>query len=201
MNVSTFQQKIKEQTAEAHKKAEQHPLMQSFINGTYTKEHLLHFLINLHPLYTVVEERFLKDKINLYPDLKRTNLIEQDINVLIPEIVDFKKLNLLIPTKEVKTWVDNSQNKPVSLLKAEFYTRWLADFYGGRVLSNTIKPNSMYLSKEEPFSVITTIREIVDESNECKEVTEEDIIQETLKVFDLHLLFFDFIYYGTTSVN
>jgi len=200
MNVSSFQRKLKEQTSEAHKKAEQHPLMQSFINGTYTKEHLLQFLINLYPIYSVIEQRLLKNKLEIIPELKRTELIEKDINILISEILDFKKANLLIPAVSVQAWVNNSQTKPVSLLKAELYSRWLADFYGGRMMLKIIKPNNMYMSND-PMKVISSVREILDEPNESKEVSEDDIIQEVLSFFDLHLEFFDSIYNGSTSTN
>jgi heme oxygenase len=197
MNISSFQQKLKEQTSEAHRKAEQHPLMQSFINGTYTKEHLLQFLINLYPIYSVVEQRVLSEKIKQVPDLKRTELIEKDINNLITDILNFKNSYLLVPCICVQAWVNNSLIKPVSLLKAELYSRWLADFYGGRMMVKTVTPNTMY-SSSDPSKVITTVREILDEPNN-DEISEEDIIQEVLSFFDLHLEFFDQIYNGHTQ--
>lgn len=200
MNISPFQQKLKEQTLEAHKKAEQHPLMQSFINGTYTKEHLLQFLVNLYPIYSVVEQRLLKEKIKITPDLKRTELIEKDINSLIKEILTFKNSYILVPDVSIQAWVNNCQTKPVSLLKAELYARWLADFYGGRMMSRTLSPNHMYESVN-PGDVISTVRQILDEPNFSENITDEDIIQEVLSFFDLHLEFFDSIYNGNTSTN
>lgn len=200
MNISLFQQKIKEQTLTAHKKAEQHPLMQSFMDGTYTKENLLQFLINLYPIYAIVEQRLLKDKIKNIPELKRTSLIERDIDILISEVLKFKKTNLLVPYACVQAWVNNCQKKPVSLLKAELYSRWLADFYGGRMMARIMQPNNMYFS-EDYQNVITAVREVLDEPNESINITEEDIIQEILSFFDLHLEIFDLIYNGNTSTN
>lgn len=196
MNVSPFQQKLKEQTLEAHKKAEQHPLMQSFINGTYTKEHLLQFLVNIHQIYFVVEQRLLSEKIEQVHDLKRSDLIEEDINSLIKEVITFKNFHLLTPTFDAHSWACNCYNKPKSLLKAELYSRWLADFYGGKMIARTVTPNQMYTTKGDTAKIITTVREILDEPIEGEDVSEEDIIHETQMFFDLHLRVFDFIYHG-----
>jgi len=196
MNVSPFQQKLKEQTLEAHKKAEQHPLMQSFINGTYTKEHLLQFLVNMHQIYFVVEQRLLSEKIEQVPDLKRSDLIEEDINTLIKEIINFKNFHLLTPTFDAHSWACNCYNKPKALLKAELYSRWLADFYGGKMISRAVTPNRMYSNNEDSVKIITAVREILDEPIEGDSTTEEEIIQETQMFFHLHLQVFDFIYHG-----
>ena len=91
MDISPFQQKIKEQTKTLHEQAEQHPLMQSFIKGTYNKKHLLQFLVNLYPIYFAVEQRLLLNE----PTLKRTPLIEKDIDLLSAEIVNENNLHLL----------------------------------------------------------------------------------------------------------
>jgi heme oxygenase len=149
MNLSPFQVKIKEKTKELHSKAEQHPLMQSFINGTYTKEHLLQFLVNMYPIYSVVEQRLLVKKIKSAPELKRSELIEQDINQLITDVVNIKNSYLLIPLPVTCGWVSNAWAKPVTFLKAELYSRWLADLYGGRMILKTVAPNAMYSCNEE----------------------------------------------------
>jgi heme oxygenase len=200
MYFSPLQIKLKEQTSEAHRNAEQHPLMQSLINGTYTKEHLLQFLVNLYPIYSVVEQRLLSEKIKQTPDLKRTDLIEQDINALITDVINIRNVHLLSPLDSVCAWVSNCWAKPVSLLKAELYSRWLADFYGGRMMVKTVTPNAMY-SSSNPAGVITAVREILDEPNNSTDVTEDDIIQEVLSFFDLHVEFFDQIYNGSPQAD
>lgn len=190
MNYSQFQLDLKELTQEAHKKAENHPLMQSFIKGEYKKEHLLQFLVNIYPIYSVVEQRLLQNKIDQVPELKRTTLIEHDINDLISTIVNFKNAQILVPLISTCAWVNNCRSKPASLLKAELYSRWLADLYGGRMLAKTVTPSSMNTFKN-PKLVIESVREILDESNTDENITPQDIIQEVISFFDFHVELFD----------
>jgi heme oxygenase len=201
MNLSPFQQKIKESTQQIHSEAEQHPLMQSFINGTYTKEHLLQFLINILPIYSVVEQRLLQENIKELPGLKRTELIEKDINSLIPEVItNLKNVYLLTPLDCTCAWVSNCWKKPIDLLKAEFYSGWLADFYGGRMLTKTVIPHAMYTCNDYG-TTITAIRNKLDQPLIDSNITEEDIIQEILSFFEFHLELFDEIYNGNTQQN
>jgi heme oxygenase len=201
MAQSLFQQNLKETTKELHSQAEQHPLMQSFINGTYTKEHLLQFLINIYPIYSVVEQRLLQEDIKEIPELKRSELIEKDINTLIPEVItNIKKASLLAPLVCTCAWVSNCWRKPVSLLKAEFYSRWLADLYGGRMLTKTVTPHTMYTCSDYQ-STIAAIRNKLDQPLTNLDITEEDIVQETLSFFEFHLELFNEIYNGNSSDN
>ncbi len=201
MTQSSFQQNLKEKTKDLHSQAEQHPLMQSFINGTYIKEHLLQFLINIYPIYSVVEQRLLQEDIKEMPELKRSELIEKDINTLIPEVItNIKNAPLLAPLDCTCAWVSNCWKKPISLLKAEFYSRWLADLYGGRMLTKTVTPHAMYTC-EDYQSTIAAIRNKLDQPLANSDVTEEDIIQETLSFFEFHLELFNEIYNGSTQNN
>jgi heme oxygenase len=200
MAQSLFQQNLKETTKELHSQAEQHPLMQSFINGTYTKEHLLQFLINIYPIYSVVEQRLLQEDIKEMPELKRSELIEKDINTLISEIVNIRNAHLLAPLVCTCAWVSNCWKKPVNLLKAEFYSRWLADLYGGRMLTKTVTPHAMYTCGDYQ-STITAIRNKLDQPLTNSDITEEDIVQETLSFFEFHLELFNEIYNGNSSNN
>lgn len=196
MNFSQFQLDLKERTTEAHRNAESHPFMQSMIAGTHKKEQLLQFLVNILPIYTVVEERLLGEKINTVPDLRRSLLIENDINVLVQELNVPKTSPLLTPLLCARAWINNCWAKPTSLLKAELYSRWLADFYGGRMLAKTVTPSAMY-SSENPKQVIETVRAVLDEPNE-NNITNEDIIQEIISFFNLHIELFDEIYNGNS---
>lgn len=201
MNLSPFQQKIKEKTKELHSRAEQHSLMQSFIKGTYTKEHLLQFLVNMYPIYSVVEQRLLNDKIKNIPALKRSELIESDINNLITDIVNVKNIHLLTPLVCTCAWVSNAWAKPIDFLRAELYSRWLADFYGGRMLTKTVTPHAMYVA-EAPGEVINSVRGILDEPITTSNITEDDIIEEIISFFNFHLELFDHIYNnGNTQTN
>jgi heme oxygenase len=198
MNISSFQQKLKEQTTAVHQKAEQHELMQSFIQGTYTKEHLLQFLVNIYPIYSVVEQRLLVSYFKDVPELKRTHLIENDIVSLTKEVEEINNKNILTPLDCTCGWVSNSWEKPIDLLKADLYSRWLADLYGGRMLKMMLFPHAMY-EADEPIKIITTVREILDTPNINSNITNDDIIDEVVCFFDFHLELFDHIYNGSTQ--
>jgi heme oxygenase len=200
MNLSPFQQLIKEQTKEHHTQAEEHVLMQSFIKGTYTKEHLLQFLVNMYPIYSVVEQRLLQENIKEFPDLKRTDLIENDINTLIKDIINIKNMHLLAPLDCTCAWVSNCWRKPAELLKAEFYSRWLADFYGGRMLTKTVTPNEMYKCNDYQ-TTIKAIRDRLDQPATATGVSEQDIVEEIQSFFDFHLELFDTIYNEVSPTN
>lgn len=194
MNLTPFQAQLKESTKEAHSKAEQHPLMQSMINGTVSKEHLLQFLVNLYPIYSVVEQRLLFNDIKNNSELRRTERIEKDINTLIKEIINVKNLHLLTPLPCTCAWVSNCWKKPVELLKAELYCRWLADLYGGKMLAKTVVPSEMYVC-ENAQETIALVRSLVEVANNS---AQEEIIQEALSFFDFHVELFDDIYNGNT---
>jgi heme oxygenase len=195
MNFSQFQLDLKEHTTKAHQEAESHPFMQSMINGTYNKEQLLQFLVNIYPIYSVVEQRLLQDKIKDSPELKRTDLIERDINTLIPEIINLKNSSILTPLVCTCAWVSNCWAKPTSLLKAELYSRWLADLYGGKMLMRRVVPSSMYIF-ENTKQTMESIRDILDEPNKDENITNEDIIQEVISFFNFHIELFDTIHNG-----
>jgi heme oxygenase len=155
-------------------------------------------LINLYPIYSVVEQRLLQNKIKEAPELKRSELIENDINNLIPDVITLKNVKILVPLKSTCAWVSNCWAKPTSLLKAELYSRWLADLYGGRMLMKTVTPSSMYVC-ENPKQTINAIRDILDEPNKDIEITNDDIIQEVISFFNFHIELFDEIYNGNSQ--
>jgi heme oxygenase len=189
MDVSSFQIKLKEQTAAAHRAAEGHPLMQSFINGNYKKEHLLQFLVNLLPVYSVVEQKLLANQIITEPELRRSHLIQQDIDTLSAEIVNDVNQSLLALLPCTNAWVSNMWKKPIELLKAELYTRWLADLYGGRMLARTVTPNAMY-SYNNSQNIIEAVRSLIAE----QPVDVDRFIDEVNNFFAYHITLFDNIY-------
>ena len=145
MKTTDLQLELKDYTTDIHKEAENHPLMQSFIKGTFQKEHLLQFMVNVKPLYVTVEERLLPLYIRKNLDLKRSTCLDQDIDLLTKEIINDKNDHLLAPLECTDLWVAWSWAKPKHLLAGDLYTRWLADFFGGRVLSASTAPyNNTY---------------------------------------------------------
>ena len=183
--MSELQTRLKEETAELHSQSEQHPLMQSFVDGSFKKEHLLELLINLLPVYQVVEQRLLVKEIIDNPDLKRSVQIQKDIDKLI--------LDTGITTLKVReiteNWVSSSWKKDLHLLKADLYIRWLADFYGGRILAKSQAPyNEMYSAKDSG-AVITTVRYLL--TKDIPDNQNDKIVNETKAFFKFHIELFD----------
>lgn len=199
MNLSPFQQKLKVETQEVHSACENHPFMQSMINGTVTEKNHLKFLSNVLPLYNVVEQRLLWEDINTVEDLKRSDYIEKDINIIVADAVDREILiECLVPFQSTCLWLSKAWTKPADLLRAELYTRWLADFYGGRILAKQVSPNTSYTCAN-PSNIISFIREFLDKP--LKNVTEDEVIAETKSFFEYHLNLFEEIVNGSSQTN
>lgn len=188
MEKSEFQTQLKEQTTELHRQAENHPVMQSFVTGTFKKKDLLRFLVNIKPCYDVVEQRLLQPYIIRNSDLKRTDNIQKDIAALASEMSTEDLGDLLTPYECTDLWVAWCWAKPVEMLKAELYVRWLADLYGGRMMAKSMGEYTNALNFNEPGKAISDIRQILDSPNIV--VNNDEIIGDTLKFFDYHLELF-----------
>jgi len=192
MSTNNLQSRLKTETAELHSKSEGHALMQSFINGNYNPAHLNRLLVNLLPIYQVVEQRLLQNDIQDNPDLERSSYIKIDIQDLIGD----NKLSYPQIEDITKQYLAHIWQKPLELLKAELYLRWLADFYGGRMLSKSLDPyNTMYTS-DDAMEVIGKVREILDRDVTMGPATDDEIVEDTKKFFQYHLDLFDIIYHG-----
>jgi hypothetical protein len=195
MEISNLQKRLKEETLSAHKEAENHPLMQGFIFGPYKEADLLQFLSNVLPLYQVVEQRLLQPFIFSNLDLKRSDLIKKDIESLVNKLQsDGKKSDYLglltTPLEVTDLWVAWCWAKPVDMLKADLYARWLADFYGGRMMAKNITPYDQMYQSNDAKGVIMDVRKIVDLESE---ISDDDIIEETINVFNYHVDLFKVI--------
>lgn len=188
MQISEFQKNLKQKTADIHSKAENHPVMQSFINGIFKKEHLLRYLVNVRPVYDVVEQRLLQSHILKNSDLKRTTQIDKDIALLVGEVSNERLAYLLTPLECTDLWVGWCWAKPAEMLKAELYVRWLADLYGGRMMARNMGKYVNTVSFTDPGKAIADIREILDSTNTV--LDDNDVIEETLEFFDYHLELF-----------
>jgi len=188
MTTNNLQTRLKEETAELHRTSEQHPLMQSFVDGSFKKEHLLELLINLLPIYQVVEQRLLQKEILENTDLKRSTFIQKDIDKLIQDtgITTLKIRDI------TERWVASSWEKNLYTLKADLYLRWLADFYGGRILAKSQAPyNETYQSKD-PMAVITTVRYLLDK--DTPDTLIDNIVNQTKAFFQFHIDLFEEIW-------
>lgn len=188
MEKSEFQTQLKEQTTELHRQAENHPVMQSFVTGTFKKKDLLRFLVNVKPCYDVVEQRLLQSYIMRNSDLKRTPFIEKDISALALDFTTEELGEILTPYECTDLWVAWCWAKPKEMLKAELYVRWLADLYGGRMMAKSMGDYTNTVDFADPKRAITEIREILDTPNTV--TTTDEIIEDTLKFFDYHLELF-----------
>jgi heme oxygenase len=198
MQVSEFQKRLKEETAQLHRDAENHPVMQSFVKGDFKKEHLLRFLVNVKPCYDVVEQRLLQPFIIKHSDLKRTDKIQKDIehlasemiteDVLVSETKTEKIGDILTPYECTDLWVAWCWAKPKEMLKAELYVRWFADLFGGRIMAKSMGEYVNAILFNDPARAIFDIRYILDTPNVV--TTEDEIIDDALKFFDYHLELF-----------
>lgn len=188
MQISEFQKNLKQETSDIHSKAENHPIMQSFVKGTFKKEHLLRFLVNVRPAYDVVEQRLLQPYILKNSDLKRTTQIDKDIALLAHEVPAESLASLLTPLECTDLWVAWCWAKPAEMLKAELYVRWLADLYGGRMMARNMGEFTNSVTFNDPGKAISDIREILDTVNTVLE--DNDVVEETLKFFEYHLELF-----------
>lgn len=186
MERSKLQTRLKNETKGIHDLAESMPVMKSFIEGNFKLRHLLRYLVNVKPLYDVVEQRLLQPYILKNADLKRTDKIQQDINALTSHFnsTEDNLGYLLTPLEVTDLWVGWSWSKPKDLLKADLYTRWLADMYGGRMMAKSMGEFAKSLEFNDTAKAIQDVRTIIDEKS--VEINDVDIIEETMKVFEYH---------------
>ena len=161
-----IQQALKQETADLHFQAEDHPLMTSFKKGEYKKEHLLQVLVNLRPVYEVVEQRLLIPYIHKNFDLCRSRLISKDIATIYKEIINEDNVSYLKILPETREWVEKQWRCSVDLLVSDLYVRWLADFYGGRVFAKSLAPYNNTYSSSSPGKVIEDVRNIIAEHSQ-----------------------------------
>jgi heme oxygenase len=192
--MNELQTRLKEETSLLHRESEQHPLMQSFVEGTFKKVHLLEFLINLLPVYQVVEQRLLSNEIINNPDLKRSTQIQKDIDKLIQDT----GVTTLRVREVTERWVASSWRKNEYLLKADLYLRWLADFYGGRILAKSQAPYNETYSAKDPGAVITTVRYLL--TKDTPDLYNDSIVDETKAFFKFYIELFDEILWNKVII-
>jgi heme oxygenase len=164
--------------------------MHSFVIGKFSTQDLLKFLINTLPLYQVVEQRLLRDDILVNPDLKRSTQVQKDIDALIAVHGDGIYGSI---SKVTEQWLAHCWTKNTALLKADMYVRWLADFYGGRILAKSQDPYNQMYKSENPGKVISDVRSILDRTSYWEAPTDDEMINEAKNVFQYHIdLFNDF---------
>ena len=194
-----IQKELKEQTYELHKQAENHPVMASFIKGEYKKEQLLQTLVNLRPIYETVEQRLLVPHIHNNFDLCRSRLISKDIaNVykdLCKEGVDVVKYLTIFNSTE--RWVSDQWICSSTDLVADFYVRWLADLYGGRMLARSLSPYANSYSFTDVQNTMKNIRDIIVSCADYMESSAEDavnrIVERAKCFFQYHVELFNTI--------
>jgi heme oxygenase len=184
---SNLQARLKTETQELHSAAENHPIMQSFVKGEYSPTDLIKFLVNILPLYQVVEQRVLTLDIIDTPELKRSTQIQKDIDKLIEDGVGINFTLSDVTRKRIAYCWD----KNTALLKADLYVRWLADFYGGRVLSKSLAPYNNAYESNDPARVISSVRSIMERDTYNVNPSDDEIIDEAKDVFQFHIDLFD----------
>lgn len=191
MHVSEFQKTLKTSTQKEHTEAENHPIMQSFIKGTFEKKNLLRFLCNVRSLYYVVEQRLLQPYILYNNELLRTPSIEKDIQLLCSDFSKEELEKYLTPYEVTDLWVAWCWSKPNDFLVADLYVRWLADLYGGRIMSKSLGQYNNTTTFENPSKAIEDIRTIIDKPLSVSDT--EELVQEAKNSFTFHIDLFNAI--------
>ncbi len=184
MEKSELQVRLKEETMDLHMEAENHTLMKAMYGKTIKKEQLIRLLANLRCVYDVVQRRLLQPYIMQNSELDRLPLIDKDIALLSADIETDVLGDLLTPLECTDLWIAWCWAKPKEMLKAELYTRWLADLYGGRILSEKLDPYNNHVKWVDPQRSIKDVRLVLDTPNLVSTV--DDIVEEAVKVFDYH---------------
>jgi len=147
---TAFAKHIKISTKLEHDNIEKHPFVDNLIKGKLTDTQYACYLLNLIPIYDVIENR-----LNLDNSLRRSNLMRQDLDRYQ------KLLGSLGDMFFYHDWLKNLFDKDVFSITSDFYIRWLGDLYGGQILSKNIRFNN-HLKFKDVRSSIRHARSLIE---------------------------------------
>jgi hypothetical protein len=82
--------------------------------------------------------------------------------------------------------------KYLGSLRSDLYLRWLADFYGGRILAKSQAPYNETYQANDPAKVINEVRHIL--TKDFDKVSDDDVVLLTKEFFQFHIDLFEEIW-------
>ena len=140
-----YMMEIREKTSLLHSASEHSGFIKYLIDGKATVSGYGEYLFNLHAMYQAIEEALEANKDHevlkefVTPELYRSQLIQQDIDVLLKE--KKSELSLLASTKASVARIRELATSKPELIIAYAYTRFLADLFGGRTFYELLGGN------------------------------------------------------------
>ena len=134
---------LKDATYDLHKQAEKNPFAQLLLSGNITETEYAKYLVNLMPIYHVIENvAGSNGHLVGVEDIQRNGLIHNDIKELEQLGADLFEYEVLPSTVE---YVDYLYTLSDSNILAHLYTRHFGDLYGGQILKSRVPGSgSMY---------------------------------------------------------
>lgn len=166
-----FHERLKEETREIHEISENNPFNKALLDGTLPDNKYFVYLHNIFPIFSYIERR-----LDLSGELVRSPLIHVDI-------MKYSKDGNGLTAKDLHyfDWVNEIGSKADKFLPAIVYVEWLKDVFGGRVISQKVKHNSLY-QFNNPKEMAEKVRSMINVSPE----DEDEFISEAKKAFENH---------------
>jgi hypothetical protein len=105
-------------------------------------------------------------------------------------IINDDNLDALNLKKSVCGWVANQWTVEKDYLISDFYVRWLADLYGGRIFAKTLAPYINTYQCNDVSKAITGVREIINKAK----IDPNVVKYRANAFFEFHIDLFDEIY-------
>lgn len=207
---------LREGTKDSHRLAEGTAFIREFFAGRLTRESYRNFLVQLHAIYSALEEAQERHRAHAvyknicFPQLYRLTALEQDLNFYYGD-ESWREIPLLEATSSYTSRILELSNTWVEGLVAHHYTRYLGDLSGGQILKRMVA-KMFNLSSGDGLSFYD-FPEISDHGqfkNEYRarmdvmlidDVTAQKIVDEANHAFELNRRVFDSLYVNITEAN
>jgi heme oxygenase len=141
----TLSARLRQETRQAHTRAERSGIMQSLLRGRMERRSYVALLGNLHPVYRALEAGLERHQAHplvqplYFPELFRRAALEQDLGALAGSEWP-RAIALVQPAREYTARIELATDRAPWLLVAHAYTRYLGDLSGGQILRGLIEP-------------------------------------------------------------
>lgn len=167
----SFLEKLKNETRSIHTESENNPFNKALLNGELSDQKYFVYLHNIFPVFSYLERRM-----NLSGELVRSPLMHTDI-------MKYSKDGCVLTGNDLYyfDWIHEIGSKADKFLPAIVYVEWLKDVFGGRIISQKVKYNSLF-QFNDPKGMAEKVRSLIVVESE----DEDEFINEAKKAFDNH---------------